>query len=483
MLDSAAEFEARATEVGILDAELTKLKAMRFHTFGRLAFASKYVPGQSDDGPLKVLASKITGEDPAPDDRLPVIRRLVFEACTLAAADMRTRLERKDGDAPRCLAHAERTSRYTEQCKRLKGLELPGELEPSHRLIDIVFQMAEEGQLRYVRWEECTKRDQELMGLKSDPVWKPDASGVIKETKVAEVLKADYNTDLKLKFALQRRSLAFDQARLVDYEEFEKWSQVLLEACTSPPPEGYNKPNIEQVHRADLELFKFMMRETRSGIKAVNGVQPLDKALKTALQAPAVRLCLQPLQGKRRNDSHEDEPDKKKPKDQGDGDRLKRTIENLQGQIRNLKAQSSNQVPAKKGRGKGKGKINFIRLPPSLIGLSPTTPSGEPCCYDFNLPKGCKAARPWERCEKGFSTQRHRDLCSWSTLRTSLLIRILQHVPRRGAPRSQPLRSAKYPHGLPNLTNVQLQHLGLLALRYSLTQPSSAARLALGLLD
>ena len=51
MLDSAAEFEARATEVGILDAELTKLKAMRFHTFKRLAFASNYVPGQSDDGP------------------------------------------------------------------------------------------------------------------------------------------------------------------------------------------------------------------------------------------------------------------------------------------------------------------------------------------------------------------------------------------------------------------------------------------------
>ena len=47
---------------------------------------------------------------------------------------------------------------------------------------------------------------------------------------MAEVLKIDYNTDLNLKFALQRRSLAFDQARLVDYEEFQKWSQIPLEA-------------------------------------------------------------------------------------------------------------------------------------------------------------------------------------------------------------------------------------------------------------
>ena len=54
------------------------------------------------------------------------------------------------------------------------------------------------------------------MGLRSDPVWKPDAQGIIRESKVQEVLKADYKTDLQLKFVLQRRSLALDQTRLVD---------------------------------------------------------------------------------------------------------------------------------------------------------------------------------------------------------------------------------------------------------------------------
>lgn len=55
-----------------------------------------------------------------------------------------------------------------------------------------------------------------------NPVWKADSNGLIRETKVQEALKAEYNTDLKLHFALQRRSLAFDQARLVDFAEFEK---------------------------------------------------------------------------------------------------------------------------------------------------------------------------------------------------------------------------------------------------------------------
>ena len=39
--------------------------------------------------------------------------------------------------------------------------------------------MLEEDQLRYARWEECTKWGQELMGVKSDPVWKPDSAGVV----------------------------------------------------------------------------------------------------------------------------------------------------------------------------------------------------------------------------------------------------------------------------------------------------------------
>ena len=75
--------------------------------------------------------------------------------------------------------------------------------------------MGEEKKLCYVRWEECTKRDQELMVIKTDPVWKADSNGVIKAGKV-------HDTDLKLRYALQRRALAFDQSRLVDFAVYEE---------------------------------------------------------------------------------------------------------------------------------------------------------------------------------------------------------------------------------------------------------------------
>ena len=77
-------------------------------------------------------------EDP-PRAKVPPLRRLFFERYTLAAADMRSRLDRKDCDEPRRLAQAERASRHASQVTRLNSLDLTGELEPSHALIDTVF--------------------------------------------------------------------------------------------------------------------------------------------------------------------------------------------------------------------------------------------------------------------------------------------------------------------------------------------------------
>lgn len=325
MLDSEADFAARASAIGLQESEIAKLKAGGYTTFAKLAFATNFVPGQADDKALLVLAAEITDSDPPPGHRMPDIRRLVLESYTMAAADLHLRVDRRDEDTPRRLALAERSARYEDQCRRLSGMSLTGELEASNALIDLVHQMSEDGQLRYVRWEQCTKRDQELMGVKTDPVWKPDSNGVIKEVKVQETLTATYDTDLKLRFVLQRRSLAFDQARLLDFEAMEKWTQVLMEAYTTPPPDGYGKVGVEQIHRADLALFKVMMRETRNGIKVIGGVQPLAKALTEAMQATEPL----PSSSKRKGEAFSEQDSKRLKANSPDVDKLKKTIENL----------------------------------------------------------------------------------------------------------------------------------------------------------
>ena len=94
---------------------------------------------------------------------MPLVRRLFFESYSMTSADMRQRTERRDDDPPRRLANAERSARYEAQVRRLSpALTFTGELEPSEALIDIVQDLFDSDALKYVRWEQCTKRDQEL---------------------------------------------------------------------------------------------------------------------------------------------------------------------------------------------------------------------------------------------------------------------------------------------------------------------------------
>jgi hypothetical protein len=408
MLDSEAVFASRALEIGLTRDEIATITRLGWSTYGKLAFASNCTPGQADERPVLELAAAITGRTPPPADRLPLVRRLVFESYTLAAAELRTRMERKEDDGPRKLTQAERAERHSSQAARLTGLDLTGEMEPSHTLVDAIFQMMEDNQLKYVRWEQCTKRDQELMGLKVDPTWKPDSNGVIRETRVREELKADVSTDLKLRFALQRRSLAFDQARLVDYDRFEKWTQILLEAYTASPPECYKKVSIEQVQHADIEMFKYLMKETRNGIRFNGQLNPLEEAIRRALTAPEIRLHLQPLPSssgsgskRPRDDDGSERPKPAAPRldsEPPDVIRLQRQVANLQGRIRNM----SKGGGRGRGRGRsGRGQNNpSVKMPHELLGQSAMTAENEPICFSYNL-GGCDKASPGGRCGKG----------------------------------------------------------------------------------
>lgn len=406
MLDSVACFKSRAEEIGLTSGEIQKAESLNVATLGRFAFAANYIPGQANDAPLLALISRLCDEDPPPEERIPLIRRLFYEAYTLQNAELRTKIEKRDDEPPRKLAQAERASRYTEQVRRLSGLDLTGELEPSHALVDLVFQMIEDNQRRYIRWEQCTKRDQELMGIKHDPTWKPDSQGIIREVRVQSEIKADTSSDLRLKYALQRRSLAIDQGRLCDYDKLERWSNVLLESYTKVPLDGYKRVSIEQIQHADLEMFKYLIKMTRSVLRPNGNTIPMEKALEQALTAPEIRLHLQPLpsgSAKRRADDDDDvrvEPKKNKSSASSENERLRRQLENMQGQLRNLQSGRS------KGRGKGKGRKGnvgrfSIRMPPELIGQNATTADQEPICFSFNL-NGCNGAEIGGKCSKGW---------------------------------------------------------------------------------
>ena len=82
---------------------------------------------------------------------------------------------------------------------------------------------------------------------------------------------ADISSDLEVQWCLQHRGLAFDQCSLISFQEHELWVKQLLNQLTGEAPQGFVKPSIGQIIRADRELFSIMAQDMISA-------QPTEKA-------------------------------------------------------------------------------------------------------------------------------------------------------------------------------------------------------------
>ena len=170
-LDSQAHFSNRCKMLGISDDEQARMAARGLNTIATFAFATSYQPNQTNDVSLMELIRIITESDDVaniPPDRVPLFRRLHFECYTMMASDMRRQVEATGDTKPQKLAVHERLARKNEQKQRLIGLRLEAELDPSHALVDAAFEIYDTDTLKYIEWSQCTKRPQEVEGVKAE---------------------------------------------------------------------------------------------------------------------------------------------------------------------------------------------------------------------------------------------------------------------------------------------------------------------------
>ena len=148
--------------------------------------------------------------------------RLYFEGRTYAVSDMQARIDRTADDKPRSMPLAERMARIERQRINLVGVTWTAELEPSHKLVDKIVAMQDEGTLLFIPPQACVSRVQEIQQEKHEMALTFDALGGIKMGKKAEELRCDTNGDLNLRNAWTRRNLAYDQAGLASFVVLEK---------------------------------------------------------------------------------------------------------------------------------------------------------------------------------------------------------------------------------------------------------------------
>ena len=390
-LDSTSVFTVRLKALGIPDGYIAALIDGGVSTMARLAFISSVQPGVQDDAPFftaLAAALKLGGPDEIDIGSKASFRRAWFEASTVAIAEVRNKLERTDNDMPKKMPLPERNARFKDQQARLRGLRIEGHLEPSYALLDLTWSMLEEDQLKYLAPEVCTSRPQEILGLKRESFVKAEAgSGNLKQVQRDILPTADMSTEYRVKLALTRRALAFDNVGLCSFSALEEVHDFLYGLVMKEPLEMHHQITVQQILKADKQLWIRLIELTREGIATTaSGSKPIETHLQMARLDPLFNALLQPLPkgssgGYERQ--HKGHPEHNGPDSSGSG------------------FSKGGKWKGGKGKGKGKGK-GAKSMPEELKGLRSATNGGRPYCWNANTSEGCTFAKLGQFCNRGF---------------------------------------------------------------------------------
>ena len=397
-MDSRAVMINRMEQMGLGDL-IEDFANLGWDTLGGFAFAAGAVQGNGGiDDALIVdrIIVPLFGAD-VRDRREPNVRRLHWEAFTKTLGNaQREALQPDHEEKPRIMPAPERAERLESIRYDLAGLQIDGDMEPSDTLVDKLCSMMEvTGVLKHVPLVDVGRRDHEILGEKKDISWKPDSSGVMRQHETGIDVKADYSTDLKLQRTLMRRGVAMHIAKLADYRSHDLIVRWLMKEYEREPLETHARVTLEQVLRADKEIFVRLAEVTRGGLglDPETGKYVLDYWIPVILSEARIVNLMNPMPLAAGHRATTQQGGSK-----GVGKKRDAEIEDLKERLKRARQQQGSgggKSSSSKGKGKGrKGKASNThgsRVPNELIGLDPRTSQGDNICFDFNMRKGCSA--------------------------------------------------------------------------------------------
>ena len=387
-IDSSPVFQLRVKSCKLGDL-WDAFVANGWSTIAEFAFSANYTPGSQDDTPfLDEIVQPLTGDRASP--RKAAIRRLHFECVSRAAKELADRSNRTEKDEKsKKLPGVEREARLANLRKKLSdAIDIEGETEPSGMLCDKTYSMSESGEVKYIKWEECTSREAEVEGVKIETCWKPNAEGLMAQSQTASMDPADTSSEQKLTNALIRRGVSYDIVGIMSFKTHQGIIKFLMDARNAKPLPGHLRVSLEQLRNADIEIFAKAVRATATGLDLGNDGNPiLDTLIPEILKGHKVNQLLAQLQGNSKD---------KIPK----RDASKAELDKLRQENQRLKAKVSKGEGKARGKGKGGGKNGrdrYTNVPQSLIGLN-TTLDGKRLCFAYNLGS---CMRGVDKCDKG----------------------------------------------------------------------------------
>ena len=298
LIDSTASFEKRCLDMDETGQLLAGLKAQGVRSSSALAFTIGTPQVAPTEEQYAELATKVFGDAPTLG-KISCLRRLHFESTTLIVATLNEQVKSDSADPAslvKKLPAAEKQARLERQQTRLTGIKMTGELAPSHQLLDLVNSIMESGAIIWVAPSRCSKRDDEIhANIKPASATVQVENSTLKLAQVPIATTADVGSELKLMWAFQRRGLAMDNCRLLDWSVHESWLQYMLNAMTRDCPSGYHAVRSEQLIKADCELWTILAQENKDSLKPQNDVPALNASFKALTTDPRVTMFLLPV--------------------------------------------------------------------------------------------------------------------------------------------------------------------------------------------
>ena len=244
--------------------------------------------------------------------------------------------------------------------------------------------MYENNALKYLELSACVSRTLEVQGTtKSRELTLEKGSLVMKHSD--DKLQSPTDSEIKSHYAMMRRGLALQFARLMSFAQHSLWETFLFEALHREVPPGYSRPTLSQLVYCDEAAFSRLGSTPPSIRQRDNGTFPLGEALLNLRADPLIALHLAPL-SRAQQPSSTPSPNASTWRSQPYGG-----------------GGSSSKGKGGGAKGKTKGRPG-PPVPQELRGKWHKTSSGEPICFGYNCKSGCpeKGIKPGQRCSKGY---------------------------------------------------------------------------------
>ena len=174
------------------------------------------------------------------------------------------------------------------------GVSISGEHDSAHCLLDKACQMYESNTLKHLDLASCVSRTLEIQGTtKKRELTFERGSLVLKNPE--DKLSSATDSEIKVHYAMIRRRLAFQFARLMSHEQHCQWETFLFEALHRETPPGYNKPTLAALLQRGKAAFGRLTSTVQSIRQDAGGAYPLGMALLNLRYDPNITLFLATL--------------------------------------------------------------------------------------------------------------------------------------------------------------------------------------------